>query len=108
MPRAVADLRKTRKLPASTDDHTPSFGGLDSPSVTTIGGEFRFADDMNEIQSIEEASSLLLLDELKCFARDLKVSGKNKKDLINGLCDASASQTAVSYTHLTLPTSDLV
>ncbi|DAA79662.1 TPA_exp: Uncharacterized protein A8136_0435 [Trichophyton benhamiae CBS 112371] len=97
MSRAVADLRKTRKLPGSTDDHVPCFGGLDSPSVTSIGGEFRFADDMNEIQSIEEASSLLLLDELKCFARDLKVSGKNKKDLINSLCDASTSQTGLNW-----------
>lgn len=97
MPKAVADLRKTRKLPGSTDDHTSSFGGLDPRSVTTIGDEFRFADNLNEIQSIEEASSLLLLDELKCFARDLKVSGKNKKDLINGLCDASTSQTGINW-----------
>ncbi|EFR03137.1 coiled-coil domain-containing protein MTMR15 [Nannizzia gypsea CBS 118893] len=97
LPRAVTDLRKMRKLPTSTDDQTPNIGGLSMSPVATSGNEFRFADDMKEIQSIEEASSLLLLDELKSLAKDLKVAGKNKKDLINGLCEASTAQTGLSW-----------
>ncbi|KAK2843910.1 hypothetical protein FQN49_005955 [Arthroderma sp. PD_2] len=97
LPRAVDDLRKVRTLPISTCDPAPSPAGLEAPPVATLGEEFRFAEGMEEIKTIEEASSLLLLDELKALAKDAKVQGKSKKDLIKGLCDASNSQTGLRW-----------
>ncbi|KAM5431303.1 putative phosphodiesterase I [Microsporum canis] len=96
IPKAVADLRKIRKLPKSNGDLVSTRKGLEVP-VTALGNEFKFADGMEEIETIEEASSLLLLDELKALAKAAKIPGKNKKDLIKGLCNASSSQTGLAW-----------
>ncbi|KAJ6086001.1 hypothetical protein N7486_010282 [Penicillium sp. IBT 16267x] len=86
---AVAvDLQCDRKLPKVEDlDH----------SKLDLGGTFRFADGTSEIKSLEEVSSLLLLDELKGFAKEAKVQGKNKKELLAALCEASQTQTGLGF-----------
>ena len=88
MPRVVAELRRARKLPSlasadgnSADDTVP----VDTGFVLGQGGEFKFAEEMDQITTLEEASSLLLLDELKTLAKDAKVTGKSKKELITAL-----------------------
>ncbi|KAJ5322509.1 hypothetical protein N7452_010798 [Penicillium brevicompactum] len=79
---AVAeDLQQDRSLP-------------DSDLVST----FRFAEGIEEITSLEEASSLLLLDELKIFAKEAKVQGKSKKELLTALCETSQNQTGLKET----------
>lgn len=56
-----------------------------------------FADRSQDcITTLEEASSLLLLDELKAIAKEVKVQGKNKKELLKNLRSTSGSQTALS------------
>ncbi|KAF3484051.1 coiled-coil domain-containing protein MTMR15 [Arthroderma uncinatum] len=97
LPAAVDDLQKVRPLPMSTCNAVPTLPGIETPPVATLGEEFQFAEGIEEIKTIEEALSLLLLDELKALAKEVKVQGKNKKDLIQGLCDASSTQTGLKW-----------
>lgn len=88
----AADLQKDRSLPhgQSRDD-----------DKSELGSTFRFADGTQEITTLEEASSLLLLDELKGFAKDVKAQGKTKKDLVAALCETSQSQTGLGFKNQT-------
>ncbi|CAG8004164.1 unnamed protein product [Penicillium nalgiovense] len=60
-----------------------------------LGNTFRFAEGIEAITTLEEASSLLLLEELKVFAREAKVQGKSKKELLAALREASQTQTGL-------------
>jgi Fanconi-associated nuclease 1 len=59
--------------------------------------QFRFADDTDEITTLEEASSLLFLEELKLLAKDAKVQGKSKKELLEAFCASSQRQTGLNW-----------
>jgi Fanconi-associated nuclease 1 len=72
------DLQRDRDLPDSE-----------------VGQTFRFAEGIEEIRTLEEASSLLLLEELKIFAKEAKVQGKSKKELVAALCETSQIQTGL-------------
>ncbi|KAJ5495535.1 hypothetical protein N7539_000651 [Penicillium diatomitis] len=88
---AVAiDLQKDRALP-KVDEQTPNAGDI------FLKGTFRFADGTDEITTLEEASSLLLLDEVKAFAKEVKAQGKNKKELLAALCESSQSQIGLGF-----------
>lgn len=94
----AADLQRDRTLPEAEDG--------DVGDSTGSGSTFRFADGTQEIATLEEASSLLLLDELKAFAREAKVQGKNKKELMAALREASQSQSGLGFknhTHANQP-----
>ncbi|KAI2669396.1 hypothetical protein CBS147355_8757 [Penicillium roqueforti] len=69
------DLQRGRSLPGSE-----------------LGDTFRFAEGIEAITTLEEASSLLLLQELKAFAKEAKVQGKSKKELLAALCETSQTQ----------------
>lgn len=76
-------------------------GELDPPVGTTLGSSFSFADrSEDEITTLEEASSLLKLDELKALAKDAKVQGKNKKDLLKALRRTSQKQAGLGFVGL--------
>lgn len=85
----AADLQQDRALPKS-EEHDDS---IDSE----LSNKFRFADCSQEIKTLEEASSLLLLDELKGFAKDVKAQGKNKKELLASLHAASQTQSGLGF-----------
>lgn len=95
---AVAtDLQRGRDLPESESEE-----GTESH----LGSTFRFADGTQEITTLEEAASLLLLDELKMFAKEAKAQGKNKKELLAALREASQSQAGLGFgneTHTNQP-----
>ncbi|KAH1597699.1 hypothetical protein KXX44_005992 [Aspergillus fumigatus] len=96
MSQAVADLRSSRKLPGplvSSDENSE-----DTSSGSGVGlTYFRFADDTDEITTLEEASSLLLLEELKILAKGAKVQGKSKKELLEAFCASSQRQTGLNW-----------
>ncbi|KAL2799027.1 VRR-NUC domain-containing protein [Aspergillus keveii] len=98
IPQVVTDLQKTRPLytPLSTDEEDDA---SDASSATEFGsnGGFRFADTIDQIITVEEASSLLLLDELKVLAKEAKVQGKSKQDLITALHKTSQKQTGLGW-----------
>lgn len=96
MSQAVADLRSSRELPGplvSSDENSE-----DTSSGSGVGlTYFRFADDTDEITTLEEASSLLLLEELKILAKGAKVQGKSKKELLEAFCASSQRQTGLNW-----------
>ncbi|RAK98973.1 fanconi-associated nuclease 1 [Aspergillus ibericus CBS 121593] len=98
MPRVVTELRRTRKLPSadgnSTDIDTVP---VDTGFVLGEDGEFKFAEEVDQITTLEEASSILLLDELKTLAKEAKVQGKSKKELITALQRSSQKQTGLDW-----------
>lgn len=60
-------------------------------------GHFRFADSMEEITTLEEASSLLMLHELKLLAKEAKLEGRSKKELLAALSQSSQTQTSFGW-----------
>ncbi|KAM3420325.1 Fanconi-associated nuclease [Cercospora zeina] len=95
--KAVEELQLVRDLPVASSQEQGHPGELAPPEGTTLEDHFTFADRSQDcITTLDEASSLLLLDELKAIAKEVKVQGKNKKELLNNLRKTSGSQTALS------------
>lgn len=94
---AIDEIQSVRELPLHSSQPQENPGELDPPEGTTLGESFTFADKSQEcITDLEEASSLLLLDELKALAKESKVQGKNKKELLRAFRKSSGQQTALS------------
>ncbi|KAI7314568.1 hypothetical protein KC315_g11324, partial [Hortaea werneckii] len=101
MPQAIADIQVVRELPDSSSKAEDYPGELEPPEGTTLQTSFTFADRSGEcIADLEEASSLLLLDELKALAKDAKVHGKNKKELLRAFRRTSGKQTGLGWSGL--------
>ncbi|KNG88995.1 hypothetical protein ANOM_002442 [Aspergillus nomiae NRRL 13137] len=92
----VNDLQHTRTLPPSPSPVTETPIDMEHPKLAT---QFHFADKTDQITTLEEASALLLLDELKTLAKDAKVHGKSKKDLLIALHRASQQQAGLDWTN---------
>ncbi|KAH0557060.1 hypothetical protein GP486_005154 [Trichoglossum hirsutum] len=98
LPAAVQALQKTRQLPSPPLLAQRTASELDTPEVIALGLSFAFADRSEEvITTLEEASSLLQVDELKAIAREAKASGRNKRDLLKSLHSASRKQRSLSW-----------
>lgn len=99
MTAAINTLQSTRTLPSSpaaTAQINP--GELEPPEGTVLGSTFTFADGSEEeIKDLEEASSLLTLDELKAIAKESKFQGKNKSDLVKSLRQNSRRQSGLGW-----------
>ena len=101
MKAAVECLREVRLLPPSTAPSEPHPGELEPPVDTLLGSTFRFADGSNDdVKTLEEASSLLDLDELKALAKDGKIQGKNKSELLKALRRTSQKQSSLGWSKL--------
>lgn len=98
LPQAVTDLQMSRDSPSTSTIAQDNAGELDPPDDTSLGEQFSFADRSEDcIKDLEEASSLLLLDELKAIAKDARVQGKNKKDLLRAFRRTSGKQTGLGF-----------
>ncbi|KAK2679472.1 VRR-NUC domain [Fusarium oxysporum f. sp. vasinfectum] len=93
---AITTLQSSRVLPASTA--TP----IQSPvhdlelEESRLDETFSFADRSEDhFDSVEEAASLLSLDELKELAKEAKVQGRNKSELIRSLVKMSKQQSGL-------------
>ncbi|KAH9909185.1 VRR-NUC domain-containing protein [Xylariomycetidae sp. FL2044] len=97
----VGELQKTRELPSSSRLQLNTESSMqDLPSFVEeqciFGDSFTFADDSEEcITTVEEAISLLNLDEVKALAKDAKVQGKNKGDIAKAICRMSSQQAGL-------------
>lgn len=95
---AVNDLYMVRELPSQTSEIQTNPGELEPPEEAWLGETYTFADRSAEhITTLEEASSLLMLDELKDIAKDAKVQGKNKKELLKALRRTSGKQSGLGW-----------
>ena len=102
IPAAAADLFEEHKLAISTAPMPANAGELEPPKDTALEGSFAFADASKEhITTLEEASTLLRLDELKAIAKDAKVQAKNKKQLLQALRRTSQRQGGLGWAGLT-------
>jgi Fanconi-associated nuclease 1 len=98
---AIVDLQKERKLPTTSHPVQTNPGELEPPEGTTLGETFKFAECSSQhITTLDEASSLLLLDELKSLAKDARVYGKNKKELLIALRQTSSKQSGLDFQSL--------
>lgn len=98
---AIVDLQKERKLPTTSHPVQTNPGELEPPEGTTLGETFKFAECSSQhITTLGEASSLLLLDELKSLAKDARVHGKNKKELLIALRQTSSKQSGLDFQSL--------
>ncbi|KAI9784153.1 MAG: hypothetical protein M1839_002658 [Geoglossum umbratile] len=98
LPAAVQALQETRQLPPPSPPAQRNVSELDLPGGVNLGSSFAFADcSEDEITTLEEASSLLNLDELKAIAKGAKVNGRNKQELLKALHGASKQQRGLSW-----------
>ncbi|KAF2013425.1 hypothetical protein BU24DRAFT_424425 [Aaosphaeria arxii CBS 175.79] len=98
---AIELLQRVRDLPQASSKVEAYPGELEPPAGTSLGTSFTFADrSEDEINTLEEASSLLKLDELKALAKDAKVQGKNKKELLKALRRTSQRQVGLGFVGL--------
>lgn len=95
---AIATLQERRSLPPEAEVKSP----LDSQlpgielEISEDGSSFSFADASEDyIETIEEAASLLYLDELKALAKEAKIQGKTKADMVKALCRMSQQQAGL-------------
>lgn len=100
IPATVTDLRETRYLPRSSETLHCSIpvGGLVELGSTNIGPSFQFAQGLDDISSLKEAASLLSFSELKILAKEYKVQGKNKPELLKALLSMIGTQNSLSFT----------
>ncbi|KAF4548280.1 VRR-NUC domain-containing protein [Elsinoe fawcettii] len=98
METAIEELQRTRELPETRNEGHEAPGEWEPPAEGVEGEGYTFADRSEEcITTLEEASSLLLLDELKAIAKDAKVQGKNKTELLRALRRTSGKQTGLGF-----------
>ena len=87
---ANKSLLVERPLPREQPDQA-----VDDMQEWSLGDSFVFADSEDSVTTVEEAASLLSLEELKLLAKDAKVQGKNKGDLLKAFCRMSAQQSGL-------------
>ena len=98
LPAAVKDLQEPRKLPTVQASSHVNPGETEPPKDTVFQDTFTFADGSDgHIETLEEASSLLMLDELKAIAKEAKIQGKNKSELLKALRRTSQGQSGLGW-----------
>lgn len=96
---AVKELQKQRTLPKIEEQIEPFPGEKGLPEeIILLGESFQFAECSDDhIHTLDEASSLLLLDELKVIAKEARVQGKNKSELLKNLRKSSGRQSGLEF-----------
>ncbi len=95
------DLQVVRHLPESSAEISVYPAELEPPEDTILGSTFKFADTSEEeITSLEEASTLLSLEELKSIAKEAKFQGKNKAGLLKAFRNMSRHQSGLGWVGL--------
>lgn len=96
---AIAILQRSRHLPVPSQKETADAEGHVAGVALqdwSLGEAFTFADSSEDfITSVDEAAALLSLDELKLLAKEAKVQGKNKADILKKLLRMSSQQTGL-------------
>ncbi|KAI3395903.1 hypothetical protein diail_688 [Diaporthe ilicicola] len=102
---AIETLQRRRALPTpeeSSDSDRDGDGDGDGEVAGvalqdwSLSDTFTFADSSDEhITSVNEAAALLSLDELKGLAKEAKVQGKNKSDILKRLLRMSSQQSGL-------------
>lgn len=98
LPAAAKEILHACNLPARKHTNQIALEKAEPPIDVVSRPSFTFADGSEgHINTLEEASSLLRLDELKAFAKEAKLQGKNKQELLNALRRVSQDQGALEW-----------
>ncbi|KAL8666723.1 MAG: hypothetical protein Q9202_001261 [Teloschistes flavicans] len=98
---AVEELLQQHSLPIATVTERIAPGESEPPKDSTLERSFTFADgSADHIDALEEASSLLMLEELKTLAKEAKVQGKTKRELLQALRRTSGKQGGLGWSDL--------
>ncbi|KAH8815051.1 VRR-NUC domain-containing protein [Xylogone sp. PMI_703] len=98
---AVKSLQEIRRLPGSSAASQSHTGEPTPPEESSFVSMFTFADSSEDkINTLDDASSLLSLEELKTFAKDAKFQGKNKAELLASFRQMSRLQLGLSWAPL--------
>ncbi|KAL2065113.1 hypothetical protein VTL71DRAFT_4253 [Oculimacula yallundae] len=101
LPEAAKILQTDRALPESSAPLQVNPAEITPPEGTLLDSTFRFADCSDGIiTTLEEASSLLNLEEVKGLAKEAKVQGKNKSGLLKALLNMSQRQSGLGWVGL--------
>ncbi|KUJ24058.1 uncharacterized protein LY89DRAFT_633896 [Mollisia scopiformis] len=101
LPSTAQALQIVKILPDSTADVHANPAELSPPEGTMLESCFSFADCSEEmITTMEEASSLLNLEEVKTLAKEARVQGKNKSGLLQALRKMSRKQSGLAWVGL--------
>ncbi|KAH9220383.1 hypothetical protein DL95DRAFT_329579 [Leptodontidium sp. 2 PMI_412] len=101
LPEAANILQSDRALPEFSAAVQVNPAELAPPEGTLLESQFRFADCSDgTITSLEEASSLLNLEEVKGLAKEAKVQGKNKSGILRALLNMSQRQSGLGWVGL--------
>lgn len=96
---ALVTLQQSRTLPdVISKDTAPADGRVAGVALQdwSLGETFTFADSSEDsITSVDEAAALLSLHELKSLAKEGKVQGKNKPDILKKLLRMSSQQSGL-------------
>lgn len=89
----IETLQKTRLLSSDASQEVPNeVAGIEIEDER-LGPTFTFADSSEELLcDMEEAASLLYLDELKELSKETKIQGRTKPELIRSLAQMSRKQ----------------
>jgi Fanconi-associated nuclease 1 len=91
--RAISSILEAHELPDSGAGDASNDATKVNTQEWSLDDSFTFADASgNFITAMEEAVSLLNLDELKTLAKEAKVQGKNKAEITKALCRMSSQQ----------------
>lgn len=95
---AVKTLQAPRALPQSSTVAQTTGDVRVAPDHDSCGSSFTFANaSAEEITTLEEASSLLSLEELKSIGKEAKIHGKNKRELLDALKRMSRCQSGLAW-----------
>ncbi|KAJ4414820.1 hypothetical protein N0V85_002992 [Neurospora sp. IMI 360204] len=93
--KAIESLLESRELPKGDFVKKSDEESMEEPEHL-FTDTFAFADDSaSHIKTVEQAAHLLSLDELKALAKEAKVQGKNKPDLIKAFCRMCSQQSSL-------------
>lgn len=93
--QAIESLLESQELPKGESVKKSDEESVEEPEHV-FADTFAFADDSaSHIKTVEQAAQLLSLDELKTLAKDAKVQGKNKPDLIKAFCRMCSQQSSL-------------
>jgi fanconi-associated nuclease 1 len=101
LPAAADELFKIRSIPVIQDSRQRNSRELIFLSEIMLETSYSFADGSDDhISSLEEACLLLKLDELKIIAKEARLQGKNKGELIDALRRTSQGQGGLGWFRL--------
>ena len=101
LPAAASELLQVHSILVAETANPSNSDESEFPSEINLGSSYCFADGSDDdINSLEEACPLLRLDELKAIAKEARLQGKNKSELIDALRKTSQAQVGLGWSRL--------